>query len=342
MKQVTKIFATFFLTLLLFAQSAPFVQAKGENKKPDPNFMDKATHVEKSNLPYYGKDAIVDIYLADGMFYSVDTITQDIVEIEPDVMSYQVDSVYDENQLQGLAETIIADFLGDKVKLDKLSFSLNQKIGTYFFRWDDVTKKNDDGFAFIQVGLSQNGDFLNLVNTLPFGNKFSAGSTKALLLLNPNPSLIGPFNQIYANGGSYWTAGNGAYLLSATGGYYSLYPTGCSGTFCSKYYYSTATSSAFISGKWTPNANTNTKAAAFIPYGSNATATVKYEIKPIGSASIFKLIDQNAYGNTWVNITPVTVVTSGISYIKLFDVGFNGTGTSSYKVAWDEVWVYNP
>ena len=60
------------------------------------------------------------------------------------------------------------------------------------------------------------------------------------------------------------------------------------------------------------------------------------------TASIFKLIDQNAYGNTWVNITPVTVVTSGISYIKLFDVGFNGTGTSSYKVAWDEVWVYNP
>jgi hypothetical protein len=202
MKQASKAI-TFFLTFLLFAQSAFAAQAKGENKKPDPHFRDKATHVEKSHVPYYSKDAVVDIYTADGMLYSVDTTTQDVVAIEPEVMDYQVDATYDEDQLREIAKATITDFLGDKVNLDKLSYSLVEKIGTYFFRWEDVNKQLDSGsYTFIQVGLSQNGDFLNFANTLPFGKKFaSLKAPKAQMIPAQAPNLAVYFREIYANGG---------------------------------------------------------------------------------------------------------------------------------------------
>ncbi len=342
MKLVSRI-ATFILIAFLFAQSVLVVEAKGENKKPDPHFRDKAMHVEKSRTPYYGNEAVVDIYLADSVLYSVDIVTQDVVGIEPEVMSYQVDATYNEEQLRGMAETMITDFIGDKVKLDKLSYSLGQKIGTYFFRWEDADKQLDSGiYPFIQVGLSQNGDFLNFVNTLPFGKNFaSLQAPKVQMMPVQAPYLIGPFNQIYANGGSYWTPTTWTWS-SGTGGYFGTapIPAGCSGTFCTKYYYTTARSSAYVYGKWTPNSNTSTQASAYIP-AYNATATVQYVIQPrSGGTTIYTIVDQNAWTG-WKRITPSTVA-NGISYVQLWDVGFNGTGTSSYKVGWDELWVYNP
>lgn len=75
MKKISRI-TTFFLVALLFAQSVLVVEAKGESKTPDPGFKDKATYIEKSRVPYFGNDAVVDTYLADGILYSVDIVTQ--------------------------------------------------------------------------------------------------------------------------------------------------------------------------------------------------------------------------------------------------------------------------
>lgn len=340
MKRISKI-TTLILIAVLFTQSILVAQAQEGSQKPDPGFRDKATHIDKSHLPYYGKNAIVDTYIADGLLYSVDIATQDVVIIEPEVMVYQVDATYNEDELRGMAEALINDFFGQKIRLDKLSFSLRKKIGTYFFRWEDIKGQLDDGsYPFVQVGLSQNGDFLNFVNTLPFTKKLaSKGSNVHFMPVHAqNLKLIGPFNEVYANGGSYWAPTTWSYS-SATGGWYNSNP-GCSGTFCSKYYYKGARSTALVSGTWTPNANTATKASAFIP-GNNATAKVKYETIPNSGSTIFTLVDQNAYFDFWKSITSPTV-DAGIYRVRLWDVGFDGTGTSSYSVAWDEMWVFNP
>jgi hypothetical protein len=341
MKQVSKI-VLFVLSVLLLTQPVAMVSAKEESNKPDPKFKDKAEYVDTTLLPYYGKDAVVDVYSADGIYYAVDEITEDIVTIEPEEMVYQIEETYSEEELKEQAISIITDFLGEKVKLDKLTYSLGQKTGTFFFRWEDIDKKNDDGnYAFIQIGLSQNGDFLNLVNTIPFGKKYATQSSKSLFSVRLNNNLIGPFTQVYANGGSFWTT-NWTWnsTNSATGGYFYL-NSGCSGTFCSKFYYASAASSGTIYGRWTPNTNTSTRASVFIP-STNATATVQYEIsKRSGAGTILTIVDQNAYYNAWKLITPSTI-SQGISYVRLWNIGFNGTGSSAYKVAWDEVWVYNP
>lgn len=337
----TSTITTLILIALLLAQSVLIADAQGQSKNPDPKFKDKASYVDQSHLPYYGKSAIVDTYIADGLVYSVDSATEDVVTIEPEVMEYQIDATYSEDQLREMAEVLIIDFFGQKIKLDKLSFSLGEKIGTFFFRWEDLKGQLEDGsYPFIQVGLSQNGDFLNLVNTLPFSKKLTAHNSNVhfMPVRAQELNLIGPFTEVYANGGSYWTPTTWSYS-SATGGYYNS-NSGCSGTFCSKYYYKTARSTALAYGRWTPNANTNTKASAFIP-SNNATATVKYDITPNSGNTIFSTVDQNAYFNAWKSITSSTV-TSGIYRVRLWDVGFNGTGTSSYYIAWDEVWVYNP
>jgi hypothetical protein len=336
MKRVSKII-TFFLTLLLFTQSTFTVQAQSEGKKPDPNFKDKATHAEKSRIPYYSKDAIVDIYVADGMFYSVDTATQDVVAIEPEVMSYQVDATYDEDQLREIAEATIADFLGDKVKLDKLSYSLVQKIGTYFFRWEDVDKQLDSGsYPFIQVGLSQNGDFLNFANTLPYGKEFaSQKAPKAQMIPVQSPNLAVYFREIYANGGAYWT--KSGTMSSVTGGWYYYNPTGCSGTFCSKFYYTgtSSCSTSCVKGVWKPNTNYSTKAAAYIP-STHATATVTYVIVRQDNTTFSYPLDQNAWSDAFVNITSTTQ-SQGFKQVTL-----NSYGSASKEVAWDELMVYTP
>jgi len=326
MKQIAKATNIVLVMLMLLTQTVFSVQAKSENKKPDPSFRDKATHIEKSHKPYYGKNAVVDTYELDGIYYSVDASTGEVAEIIPDVINYEITATYTEDQLQDMAESIVVQFLGEKVDLSQMTFSLGQKIGTYFFRWEDQSKKLDDSSTvFVQVGLSQNGDFLNLFNTLPFGH----GNLKVHAKLTRMPNLIGPFNQIYANGGAYWSQSTG--MNSATGGYYYLYPSSaCTASHCSKFFYKSGSNTT---GGWFPNANTNTRASVFIP-STHAVGTTTYVIKRGNLTTFNSTVNQNLWFNTWVSITSSTV-TSGI-------VSINMTSTSSSEVAWDEAWVYNP
>jgi len=270
MKYAAKTINVVLVLLMLLTQTVLGVQAKPENKKPDPAFRDKATHVEKSRKPYYGKNAVVDIYELDGIYYSVEVNTGEVTEIIPDVINYEITATYTEDQLKSMAEEIVVQFLGEKVDLSQLTLSLGQKIGTYFFRWEDQAKKLDDGSTvFVQVGLSQNGDFLNLINTLPF----SHGNPKVQLKITKMPNLIGPFNQIYANGGPYWSKTGS--MTSVTGGYFYLYPASyCTASYCYKFLYS----SGNAAGGWYPNSNTNTKASVFVP-STHAIGGVIYTVK---------------------------------------------------------------
>jgi hypothetical protein len=338
MKQITKVI-TIMLTLLLISPFALPAQAQGGNNWPNPNFMASATPAGKTNMPYYDLDATIDIYLSNGLSYYVDEDTQRVVQILREEMNFEVTPTYDEGQLKTMAEKIVYDFSPTDIELGNFSYILRQKIGTYFFRWEDTNNQLDNGtHPFIQVGLSQNGDFLNFVNTMPFGK--SSEEFNAFQQANPSPTTSF-INDFYANGGQYWS--QYGTLISANGGWYSMNP-GCNGgAFCSKFYYTSARAegSPLYFGKWTPQTNTHTRAEAFIP-SNNATAVVRYVIITRSSDMITVDINQNAYIDSLAPlVTPsLTVFNDGIAYIKLYDSGYNGTGTSSYKVAWDEVRVY--
>lgn len=289
MKHIAKT-TSIILALLMLLTTELSVQAKIKNKKPDPAFREKATHIEKSRKPYYGHNAIVDTYELDGIYYSVDAVNGDVAEIMPDVIDYEITATYTEDQLRGMAESIVVQFLGEKVNLSEMTSSLGQKIGTYFFRWEDNAKKLDDGsIAFVQVGLSRNGDFLNLINTLPFGH----GVPKVHPMIKEMPNIIGPFNQIYANGGAYWSQSGS--MTSVTGGYFYLYPASyCTAPYCYKFFYS----SGNAAGGWYPNSNTNTKAAVFIP-GTHAIGGVTYVVKDSRSYVVSNYyVLQNAWYDT--------------------------------------------
>ena len=329
MKHTTKITNIVLVLVMLLTQTVLSVHAQGENKKPDPAFRDKAAHIEKSHKPYYGKNAVVDTYELNGIYYSVDTVNGDVVEIIPDVINYEITATYSEDQLRGIAELMVLQFLGEKVNLNKMTFSLGEKIGTYFFRWEDDSKKlDDDSIAFVQVGLSQNGDFLNFINTLPFERK----SPKVQLRAANGPNFIGPFNEIYANRNAntsttYWSATGS--MTSTTGGYFYLYPSSiCTAPYCSKFLYS----SGSAAGGWYPNANFNTKASVFIP-STHAVANVTYVIKRNNLTTFNISVNQNVWFNTWVSVTPSIV--SGIKAINMASPGGS-------EAAWDEAWVYNP
>jgi len=307
---------------------SPSVVTNGqtESKMPDPNFMDKvvgASQVAGSHLPYYGANAVVDTYSVDGMLYLVDASTQDVVTIEPEVMAYSIKAVYTKTQLEDVARNIITQFLGVNA-LNNLSPSFGKKIGTNFFRWEDATSQLDDGsYPFIQIGLSQNGDFLNLVNTLPFGKQITS--------LSSLPAL--KFSAIYANGGAYWS--KSGTMKVASGGWYKTH-SGCSGTFCSTFYYATtgSCSAGCITGTWKPIANLNTKAAVFIP-STHATVKATYMILTNNNVWNSRVIDQNVWFNAFVNITPTVVI--GIRQVQLKNLG-----TAGKEAAWDELWVYQP
>ena len=279
----------------------------------------------------------MDTYLLNGINYSTDAVSQQIVEIIPQDIQYKTDATFSQNELKGQAEKLISDFLGNNVDLSTLSFSIGKKIGTYFFRWDDNARKLDDGTpAYIQVGLSANGDFLNLINTLPFGNTptISKGSNTgqpASLAVSP---MVGPFNDVYANGSpTYWRGS--VSFTQRTGGWYYLHPSGCSGTFCSKFYTAPGSSSGGIDGQWNARANSNTEASVFIP-STYASATVTYSVGTNNQGTIRTQVNQNIWFNSWVLLTS-SAVSSGISLVLLVNVAASGT-----SVAWDECWVYNP
>lgn len=180
---------------------------------------------------------------------------------------------------------------------------------------------------FIQVGYSITGEFLNLVNTLPFAKSIAETDSSTFV------PYIGPFNEIYANGGSRWSVTGPSVNTQNNAGYCFLYPADwCTPT---NFYYKSGVSSYPTSGMWLPNSNSNVQASAFIP-STHATGAPLYYVYITGYNTQSWSINQNLYYNTWVKITQEGTV-ANINEIKMM----NYVG-SQYEVAWDETWVYNP
>lgn len=328
------------LVFSIFSSANLNVLAKTPNNKPDPNFQSTASYVQQTRRPWYSKTAKVNIYQADGLYYEIDATSGMVTQIQPSDINYKIDATYTQNELKKQAQTMVANFTKNKVNLNSLSLTIGKKIGTYFFRWENKSQKLEDGSSsFIQVGLSQNGDFLNFVNTIPFATDNRVDHQQIEERdVTPN---IGPFNEIYANADSsvswnttYFKKISGT-MSATTGGYYYLAGSPvCTQTYCTKFAYTSATGGT--SGAWYPNANANVQAAVFVP-STHATQNVTYTIKRTNGTSFTSAsVNQNAFYNAWANITTSTVA-NGIKQVTLVN-----NGLSSNEVAWDELWVYNP
>ena len=280
-------------------------------------------------MPAYDQNANVELYKSNKNIYTMDIATNELIEIDPinssESGTQNSDKIQSQDALRKLAENLIKS-VSKTLDVSKLVFSLGQKGANYFFRWEDTSKKLSSGMQpFVQVGYTQNGDLLNYVNTIPF-SQISAST-------NSITPLIGPFNEIYANGGIHWL-GQGPMTVWNNAGYCWLYPE----SWCTprNVFWTYETSGSPISeGVWFPNSNNNTVAKAFIPY-NNATGQALYHVHSPG-LEIDYWINQNSYYDAWVMITQEGIMPS-ISFIDLQNVG----NYSSLKIAWDEVWVYNP
>jgi len=279
------------------------------------------TYIDQDRSPY-NPNAKLERYQAGKYIYAVDTATNQIVEITLlDDRIYSTEPIYSKDELEKMAREFIYKIAGD-TKLDNLSPQYGDKEGiTFFFRWEDKSQKLEGGMApFIQVGFSQGGDIVHYVNTLPFAKRTFVATT---------------FNEIYANGGSFWQWLTGSYNTQNNAGY--CYIAG----WCSPknfYYQNTCWGCESAKGRWKPNPNSTVKASAFVPSTHATTLMACYRSFYNGGSSLYeRCINQSIYYNVWVSITATSLY--NIRRIELPNLS-DASGTR--EVAWDEVWVYTP
>lgn len=123
-------------------------------------------------LSPYRPDTPYTVYETATMRYNIDSRQRLVTWIEP-IISPQGAEELPVAELEKMAREMIA-LVSPEINLDILTYSFYQKIGTYFFRWDDFTKPVlDDGrsYPFVQVGLNGKGELLNYINTLPMARQ---------------------------------------------------------------------------------------------------------------------------------------------------------------------------
>ena len=295
-------------------------------------------YVLRSGFPY-SASVQVEEYQTSEYNYFVDIETAQILEIMPiDSTHFRRNAssgqpVYAPETLENLALGYIGKIAG-KVDLESLQLIASDKGGrNYFFRWEDPTGKLPDGGApFIQVGLSVNGDLLNYVNTLPVALDPSYAFLQqfGLLPLNARAS----FNELYANGGGYWSWVNGGASSSTiSNAGYCYYAGWCS----PKNFYwgytdaTTSPNTPYIKGMWDVNPSSqyiyldayvpNTHADAYSAYTATYNNGANYETA---------IIDQSIYSNVWVR-----VLGPHFNYgVVTLD---NDDDSANWRVAWDEI-----
>jgi hypothetical protein len=107
------------------------------------------------------------VYETEEKYYTLDSRLRLVVFILPKNMPQGVEGL-SVQELEKMARDMIA-LVSPEVNLGPLTYTFNQKIGTYFFRWEDLTKPLlDDGrsYPFVQVGMNGKGELLNYYNTL--------------------------------------------------------------------------------------------------------------------------------------------------------------------------------
>lgn len=308
-----------------------------------------ATYVQKAGSPY-NRTADLELYQTDNSVYTIDVVTNNIVEKQiRDDRAYSIQPKYTQDQLMQMAYDVVNAV--DEVDLSGLKLQIGNKGGqTFFFRWEDSTQALADGtHPFVQVGLSHAGDFLNYVNTFPLldGPSSSAMPSAWSYFMTLVGSVIsGPvadnelrplasFNEVYANGGSYWQKVTGSMSTQSNAGY--CYIAGwCSPT--NFYYSSTCFGCVSVKGRWKPNTNPTVTPYAFVPSTHATTLMACYDNYYNGGSTLHeRCINQNAYYNAWV-----TIAYSSLYNIKKIDLSNETDGSGSYQIAWDEVWLYAP
>lgn len=322
-------------------------KAIGRSPEEQKAFKDRIAVLDGSYPEYimrtvfpYNPDVAIEKYSTEKYTYSVDMATGQILEVMP------IDSTRFRREANSGNSSLSADELEQQavsyinsvdtnLDLGNLQPNFSDKDGrNYFFRWEDPTKTLPDGMTpFVQVGLSSWGELLNYVNTLSVAQQKQASLIEAGLFPQP---VFASFNEIYANGGGYWSwlAGGSSSSTTSNAGY--CYIAGwCSPT---NFYwgYTDATTSPntpYINGQWDVNASSQyIYLLAYVP-STNATAYAKYTATyNNGSNTDSATIDQSVYSNVWVS-----VLGSHFNYgvVKLD----NDDDTAGFKVAWDEVWL---
>lgn len=315
----------------------------------------EVTYIEKTGSPY-NRDATLEIYQTELFIYSVDINTNQIIEwLLLDDWTYGVEPIYSQDELEVMAREVI-DKVGG-INLEELSPNFGSKMEeTFFFRWEDPSGKLDgDMHPFVQVGFSRRGDFLNYINTFPLADqasKLSQGlSTDAFApaaLISPVVSpwlarflginesgLLTYFNQVYANGGSYWQRVYGSMNTQSNAGY--CYIAG----WCSPknfYYANTCYGSSSVKGRWKPNTNPTVRPYAFIPSTHATTLMACYRNYYNGGSSMHgRCRNQSIYYNAWIYTSY-----SRLYNIKKIDLSNEVDGGTTREIAWDETWLYSP
>lgn len=184
MKNINKIFLSIGSVLILLASISfsPSDVTKA-SFKPQPNTFESLIHgitgedvqwVENEKLPYYSMENDLDVFVSGDFQFRIDSASGQIIEIMPTdpgkIFSVAGAELRDDD-LKNLATEFIA-----KAEID-LDFALltlevfNKEETNYFFRWSTGQPNTPEyGKYSIQVGFTKDGQFLNLVNTLPFSD----------------------------------------------------------------------------------------------------------------------------------------------------------------------------
>ena len=181
MKKMNRILTSCILVLILAVsyRSTPLVSAEsGLPQELNPEKIIEGltgvevTRLESGILPYYSVENELDVYQSGEFTFRSDSVSGQFIEVYPSDNS-KVFTMKNEElsliELEKLAKDIIMK-LAIKVDYDLLTLQVGNKGElNYFFRWNTGSpKKVDFGKFYIQVGLTKDGQLLNLVNTLPF------------------------------------------------------------------------------------------------------------------------------------------------------------------------------
>lgn len=289
----------------------------------------------------YNPSIAIEKYQTEKYFYTVDIASGQILEIMPiDSTRFRrefddKETVYSQDALEKMALTLISA-VSEDVDISSLQPIFSDKNErNYFFRWENSASKLPDGMtSFIQVGLSAKGELLNYVNTLSAGIKQEKTFLQQIGVFPT--SVLASFNELYANGGGYWSwlkNGSSATIKSNAGYCYIV-------GWCSpkNFYWSYTDATTYppknepyINGQWDVNPSSQyIYLYAFIP-STNATAYSRYTASyDNGTKWDGATIDQEIYSNVWA-----FVLGPHFNYgVVRLD---NNDDIAGYKVAYDEV-----
>jgi len=306
----------------------------------------KPIYVERFTSPY-NPSRPLELYQTDQYLYTVDIVSSQIVDISS-VVDTSVPHQHSQNDerlkgsytrldLEQKARSYINSIASD-VNLDSLRSAFRDKEGrVYFFRWEDDSRTLADGSKpFIQVVYSSaTGEFIRYANTLPLATAQTQSTLQQFGFLPLDAKAF--FNEVYANGGSYWAwVQNGSYKYTVTNDGYCYY----AGSWCTpKNYYwgwtdaTTSPNTPLMIGKWTPNSSAEySKTRAWIPC-NNATAWSYYKgWVNSGANAVQAYVDQEIYCSEWA---PVFGYFQRYTKVQLY----NNADIANYKTAWDELWI---